>query len=194
MSWTTNSDGSVSVDGATPTLSATDAASFAARVVKPWGALALKYAQQLGVPVSRVLAFIWAESRGNAKARSSKGALGLMQILHPHWRGGLTEAEIMEPENNVMLGCKALAELGRADSDLASVASRYNAGAEAKTGKPHAGPPPWGYRAAAGYIATIIAANNSALGLTPGAVATGASAGVVVALLALAAIAIMEAE
>jgi len=163
MAWTTTQTGLVLVDGAAPQLGPKARAEYIARVLTPWGPLAREWGAKLGVLPARILAFIWAESRGNKDARSPAGARGLMQLLSSAWTEGLGEAQIFEPSTNVRLGTQALAKLAKVDPDLPSVASRYNAGQVPSTQAPHPGPPPWGYKAGPGYIDQIVAANNSAI-------------------------------
>jgi soluble lytic murein transglycosylase-like protein len=101
------------------------------------------------VPVELVIAVMHVESRFHAFARSSKGALGLMQVLPStaeeiaaragvDWRGPGT---LFDPEANVRLGIAYLAWLARRYGDLDVVLAAYNAGPGAienrlRTGQP----------------------------------------------------------
>ena len=88
-------------------------------------------AGRFGLPASWILAVIRAESRGNARAVSTKGAMGLMQLMPDTWRAltaqhGLGD-DPFDRRANVLAGSAYLRQLfdqfGR-DGFLAA----YNAG------------------------------------------------------------------
>jgi soluble lytic murein transglycosylase len=101
-----------------------------------------------GVPPELVALVVWLESNGDAGARSSLGALGLMQLMPAtaaavaQTRGepSPTEGELLDPERNLELGCAHLsalaAELGATPLDGAAVhrlGVAYNGGAKVLT-------------------------------------------------------------
>lgn len=84
---------------------------------------------------SLVTAVIACESSGNPAARSSKGAVGLMQILsiaerevhrvYPH----LPRGDLLDPDYNVLIGCAYLhLQLQRFEGDVVLALAAYNAG------------------------------------------------------------------
>jgi soluble lytic murein transglycosylase-like protein len=81
------------------------------------------------VPAELVRAVIRQESAFNPKAKSSAGAIGLMQLMPTNGaRLGLTEPELWEPAKNVLAGTRFLAVLLRHyDGDLISALVAYNA-------------------------------------------------------------------
>ena len=98
-------------------------------------------ARQYGVEPALVRALIHAESGFNARARSSKGAMGLMQLM-PGTARDMGVADPALPESNIQGGTKYLAALllrFRGDVKLALAA--YNAGPEAVA--KYAGVPPY---------------------------------------------------
>lgn len=88
-----------------------------------------------------VRAMIHAESGFNPKARSPKGALGLMQLMPATASAlGVTDAKI--PTHNIRGGVQYLAGLlGRFKGDVTLAAAAYNAGPEAV--EKYAGVPPY---------------------------------------------------
>lgn len=97
--------------------------------------------RKYGVEPALVRALIHAESGFNAKARSRKGAMGLMQLM-PGTARDMGVADPALPDLNIRGGTKYLASLllrFRGDVKLALAA--YNAGPEAVT--KYAGVPPF---------------------------------------------------
>ncbi len=87
--------------------------------VDAWRAPILDAATRHGVEPDLVALVVWQESNGQADARSSAGALGLMQMM-PATAAAVarrlghappSDAELLEPERNLDLGCAHLAEL-----------------------------------------------------------------------------------
>ncbi|MDP3909780.1 MAG: lytic transglycosylase domain-containing protein [Gemmatimonadales bacterium] len=157
-----------------------------------WKALARKHARLHHVPLSWVLAVIYAESGGVQGAVSPVGAVGLMQIMpasHPDC--GTKQQLLADPDRNILCGTKYLAWALQRGNDLPRSASIYNAGPSAKTGGPKKNPAaPWGLAENEGYIARVVRANNSfaAMGINRGS----PWAGMFVAVLGAAATAILE--
>jgi soluble lytic murein transglycosylase-like protein len=102
-------------------------------------------------------ALVYVESRGHAKARSPKGALGLMQIMPGTGKryGVHTPAALLDPATNVDAGTRYLRDLmtlfkGRVDLTLAA----YNAGEGAVTKYGNRIPP---YAETQQYVRQILA-------------------------------------
>jgi soluble lytic murein transglycosylase-like protein len=99
-----------------------------------------------------VHAVIRAESNGNAKAVSRKGAQGLMQLM-PQTANKLGVKNSFDPTDNVSAGTKYLrALLARYNNDPLRALAAYNAGAGRV--EQYNGVPP--YRETRAYIASII--------------------------------------
>jgi len=106
----------------TPTSRAVALGSTVPGEIRRWESLILKYAVPLGLDPNLVAAVMMTESGGNPNATSSKGAIGLMQVV-----GGS-----YDPETNVRQGTRILAnDLGRFNGDVELALSAYNAGAHA---------------------------------------------------------------
>lgn len=97
-------------------------------------------ALQYGIDPALVRAVIHAESGFNAGAKSSKGALGLMQLM-PSTARELGVADARNPSLNIRGGTQYLAGLlARFKNDISLAAAAYNAGPQAV--EKHAGIPP----------------------------------------------------
>lgn len=100
-------------------------------------AAALKYA----VDPALVRAVIHAESGFNPKARSRKGAVGLMQLM-PATARALGVLDSVAPAQNIHGGVQYLADLlARFKGDISLAAAAYNAGPQAV--EKYAGIPPY---------------------------------------------------
>jgi hypothetical protein len=120
------------------------------------------------VPESWMWAIMWAESRGDPKAKSPAGAIGLMQVMPYHFKSG---EEPFDPRTNIRAGARYLQTIRAKVSDLVQAASMYNAGGPwtnetwlAAHRKPSL-TTKWGYPAEKGYIDVVVAANNTFLTL-----------------------------
>lgn len=134
------------------------------RGVEPHVGLIEEHAERTGFFAGWIGAVIWAESRGDVKARSGDGGRGLMQLTHPSLTVGLSDAEVMRPEVNVQIGSDLLAKLShRLDgmpNGLPTIASLYNAGGQPGN-LPHPSEAnPWGMRCTDGYIDRVVKAAN----------------------------------
>jgi len=87
-----------------------------------------KYAQQYGVDQDLVWAVIRQESGFNSHAISSKGAMGLMQLM-PGTAAMLGVADAFDVEQNIAGGIKYLERcLSQFDQDVSLALAAYNAG------------------------------------------------------------------
>jgi soluble lytic murein transglycosylase-like protein len=117
--------------GAAPTVTvatvptATASASLGPAVpsaVSRWSPIILHYSQASGLDPNLVAAVMVTESNGNPNATSSKGAIGLMQVM-----GGS-----YDPDANISQGISILAsDLQHFNGDLELALAAYNAGANA---------------------------------------------------------------
>lgn len=167
-SWKTDPDGTVRVDkgdGNGFVAIALPGADSATTRTEQWVSLAEKYAALYHVPLSWVLAVIYAESGGDPMAGSSDDlGAGLMQLTLSVYHLSRTEAQ--DPETSIRLGTQTLGQAKAKGYDLPAVASLYNAGG-GTTGTPHPNAAdPWGYVETtpsipySGYIEKVVAANN----------------------------------
>jgi soluble lytic murein transglycosylase len=96
--------------------------------------LVARIARRVGMSPSLALAVAETESAFSNRAVSSKGAVGLMQVMPDTARGvarrlGLGSYDIHDPEDNVLLGVTYLREmLDRYGGDLHLALAAYNAG------------------------------------------------------------------
>ena len=98
-------------------------------------------ARQFSVDPALVRAVIHAESGFNPRARSQKGAAGLMQLM-PETARMLGVANSLQPGDNIRGGTQYLAtQLARFKNDIGLVAAAYNAGPGAV--QKYAGIPPY---------------------------------------------------
>jgi soluble lytic murein transglycosylase-like protein len=116
-----------------PACSHTAAASVpvAASAADPFSALIAEVAERSGIPASSIRAVMQAESAGDARAVSPKGAMGLMQIMPATWaslrvRYGLG-VDPFDPHDNLLAGAAYLRELRDRYGSPAFIAA-YNAG------------------------------------------------------------------
>lgn len=96
----------------------------------PYGAAIYRAARRTELSPQLIAAVVEVESAFNAKARSRKGACGLMQ-LRPSTalRFGVTRRQLFHVEHNLTAGAKYLRWLAdRFDGDLPLVLAAYNAG------------------------------------------------------------------
>ncbi len=141
--------------------------------VARWYPIAADNEMRSGVPASLTEAFIFAESAGNDKAEgpASDHGLGLMMITAQGLKQGLSDADVLIPENNIKLGTDFLAQLSSkiGSYDPVKLASMYNCG-PGTNGPKHNDNAPWGYceyripdTGAYPYISKIVRAYNYAM-------------------------------
>ncbi len=99
---------------------------------------------------------IHAESAGNPRAVSPKGAAGLMQLM-PGTARDLNVSDVFDPTQNVDAGTRYLRWLlGLYNNDLTLALAAYNAGPEKVAA--HKGVPP--YAETRGYVSRVIRSYN----------------------------------
>ena len=98
-----------------------------------------KYSQQYNVDENLVYALIKAESNFNANAQSSKGAIGLMQLMETtaqdvckrmdlNISNNELKEKLLEPEINIKIGTKYLSILIQQYGNVEIAITAYNAG------------------------------------------------------------------
>jgi soluble lytic murein transglycosylase-like protein len=118
--------------------------------VVPYGELIDKVAAEQGVPVKLVRAVIQVESAYQQRARSPKGAMGLMQLM-PTTARQYGVANPYDPTSNIEAGIKHLKSLLER-LPLALALAAYNAG-EAAVARFHGIPP---YPETQAYVGRIL--------------------------------------
>ena len=92
-----------------------------------WESIIVPYAEERNLDPDFIAAVIWKESKGNPKARSIVGAVGLMQLMPSAWRPSPEKLE--EPSTNLFWGARALAHTIRdGNGDLYYSLAAYNGG------------------------------------------------------------------
>jgi soluble lytic murein transglycosylase-like protein len=126
----------------------------------PYGPMIFEAAKRHSLNPQVVAALIRAESAGNARAVSNKGARGLMQLMPATAeRFGLRKERLLDPRENLEAGVKYLSWLiEQFPDDLSKVLAAYNAGENAVWR--YKGTPP--YRETREYVRRIF----GTLGLT----------------------------
>jgi hypothetical protein len=126
----------------------------------PYGELIFETARRHKVSPQVVAALIRAESAGNVRAVSHKGARGLMQLMPATAeRFGTRKEKLFDPKENLEAGIRYLSWLlDQFPNDLSKVLAAYNAGENAVLR--YGGIPP--YRETRNYVRRIY----STLGLT----------------------------
>lgn len=198
------SDGTLQInDGGTwvtPWPTDAEIAIFDSQVAR-WAPLALENEKRTGVPAPWTLSIIYSESAGlpDAEGPASDHGLGLMMITSTGLKQGLSDAEVLIPENNIRLGTDFLRTLMTkyGATDVAKAASEFNCGPgnQGPKSNPSA---PYGYceyqipgSGAYPYISKVVRIHNYAVSRMSeiGGSAGLGSIGNVVAFLAAAAIA-----
>ena len=120
---------------------------------KPYDYIVVSVAQEHRVPPELVHSIIKAESNYDPWAISSKGAMGLMQLM-PLTATQYKVMNVFDPKQNIVGGVKYLVDLIKLyDGDTKHVLAAYNAGQEAI--KRYGGIPP--YRETRNYIKKVMA-------------------------------------
>lgn len=98
----------------------------------PYNAHIAEASQRFGIPTAWIRAVMSAESAGDARALSSAGAMGLMQVMPHTWaelrrRYGLGH-DPFEPRDNIHAGAAYLREMWTRYGNVAAMLAAYNAG------------------------------------------------------------------
>lgn len=112
--------------------------------------LAQQAAEKYGIRYELLDALIVAESNYNPRAVSSKGAVGLTQLM-PRTAAGLGVSDSFDPAQNIDGGARYLREMLDRFGDERLALAAYNAGPAAV--EKYGGVPP--YRETQGYVASI---------------------------------------
>lgn len=146
----------------------TDVVPSFQRMCAQWDELVSEASVDYNVPKAWLFAIMWAESRGDTKATSPRGAIGLMQVMPYHFKPGESP---YEPRTNIRAGARYLQEKRAKVKNLVELASSYNAGGPwtneswVKAGYSASLTTRWGVPAQPGYIDTVLAANNTYVSL-----------------------------
>jgi hypothetical protein len=99
----------------------------------PYGAMIFEAAKRHSINPQVVAALIRAESAGNSRAVSNKGARGLMQLMPATAeRFGIRKEKLLDPKQNLEAGITYLSWLiEQFPNDLSKVLAAYNAGENA---------------------------------------------------------------
>jgi len=120
---------------------------------KPYDYIVVDIAQKMRVPVELVHSIIKTESNYDTWAISSKGAMGLMQLM-PLTAAQYEVMNVFDPRQNIEGGVKYIVDLIKLyDGDTKHVLAAYNAGQEAI--KKYGGIPP--YKETRNYIKKVMA-------------------------------------
>ena len=116
-----------------------------------WGPLIQEHSELHGLDPRLVQAVVEVESAYRPRARSRKGAMGLMQLM-PGTAAQLAVDDPYDPEQNLRGGVAYLAEMMNRFGSLELALAAYNAGPEAV--ERHRGVPP--YRETRDYVARVL--------------------------------------
>lgn len=103
-----------------------------AQTADPYAPFVSEAAQRFGIPASWIRAVMRAESAGDPRAVSPKGAMGLMQIMPATWaelrlRHGLG-SDPFSPRDSILAGAAYLREMHDRYGSVALMLAAYNAG------------------------------------------------------------------
>lgn len=112
--------------------SAQAASPPAVTATDPYAAHIAEAAQRFAIPDAWIRAVMRTESRGDRRAVSPKGAMGLMQIMPDTWAGlrarhGLGR-DPFDPRDNILAGAAYLRELQDRYGNVTAMLAAYNAG------------------------------------------------------------------
>lgn len=100
----------------------------------PYVAHIAEASRRFGVPVAWIRAVLRAESAGNVRAISSKGAMGLMQLMPDTWAELRVRHDLgldpYHPRSNILAGTAYLREMFDRYGNIAAMLAAYNAGPE----------------------------------------------------------------
>ncbi|MCB9942802.1 MAG: lytic transglycosylase domain-containing protein [Geminicoccaceae bacterium] len=103
-----------------------------AAIADPHAAHITEASQRFGIPEHWIRAVMRAESAGNARAISSAGAMGLMQVMPETWAGLRIRHRLgrnpYDPRDNILAGTAYLREMFDRYGNVAAMLAAYNAG------------------------------------------------------------------
>lgn len=106
--------------------------STVAAPTDPWAAYVTEAARRFAIPERWIRAVMAVESVGNPAALSSKGAMGLMQIMPYTWDGLRAKHSLgndpWEPGDNILAGTAYLREMHDRYGSIGAMLAAYNAG------------------------------------------------------------------
>jgi soluble lytic murein transglycosylase-like protein len=124
-----------------------------AQTARPYTAVVKHAAERYGIEAALLHAVIAVESAYNARARSSRGAAGLMQLM-PETARRYGVADVYDPAENVRAGALYLRDLLKLfGNDLRLALAAYNAGEAAVIKYGNRIPP---YRETAAYVPLVV--------------------------------------
>ncbi len=98
----------------------------------PWAAHVTEAAERFEIPTRWIRAVMAAESDGDARTRSPKGAIGLMQIMPGTWDELRTQYDLgsdpWEPRANILAGAAYLRQMHDRYGSIDAMLAAYNAG------------------------------------------------------------------
>lgn len=99
---------------------------------EPHAAHIAEASRRFGIPEHWIRAVMRVESAGNARAVSSAGAMGLMQVMPETWAGLRIRHRLgrdpFEPRANILAGAAYLREMWDRYGNVAAMLAAYNAG------------------------------------------------------------------
>lgn len=119
--------------GARPTMTLAQSAPIARTVAAdPYGGHIVEASQRFGIPEHWIRTVLRAESAGDARAISTAGAIGLMQIMPDTWAGLRVRYRLgrnpYDPRDNILAGTAFLREMWDRYGNAAAMLAAYNAG------------------------------------------------------------------
>lgn len=98
----------------------------------PWAAHVTEAAERFEIPARWIRAVMAAESDGDARTRSPKGAIGLMQIMPATWEELRAQYDLgsdpWEPRANILAGAAYLRQMHDRYGSIDAMLAAYNAG------------------------------------------------------------------
>ncbi len=142
----------IEVAGGSPAASAPAQAPLGAEGEYPFAAAVQEAARLYSLPVELILAVMTIESGFEPKAVSSRGAMGLMQVM-PATAADMKIADSFDPRDNLLGGTRYLRIcLNDAEGDVVVALGSYNAGPGAT--QRYGGVPP--FRDTHQYVASVV--------------------------------------